>query len=86
MKQSTANRIVAKSLNTGATEQRIQAAKSAPMQLARLHLAYGKALSEGRTADAQAIKAEATALSAASPVEYSAFAAAQAVLNELQAA
>lgn len=58
MKQPEADRIVAKSLNTAEAEQRIQAAQSPAMQLARLHLAYGKARSEGRSEDARAIKAQ----------------------------
>ena len=55
---------------------------SPALRLAYLHTEYGKARAEGRTADAKAIKAEAAQLTTTTPVEYSAFAAAQAELMQ----
>lgn len=76
MKAIAAQRLVERTFQTAEAEQRIQAAQSPAVQLARLHVAYGRARSEGRLDAATAIKAEAAALTAVAPVEYSVFVAA----------
>ena len=58
---------------------------SPALHLAQLHLAYGKARSEGRLDEAQAIKAQAAALQAQAKVTYLEFEAAQTLVAEQQA-